>query len=210
MLNVIGQGLNTLDRLTVVERDRDSWQRAPEIIAQLNPRNGSRIADLGCGSGYFALKLASAVGPNGTVQAVDILRLPLTFLFIRGMQRDLPNLHVIHGDSDDPHISGPVDAVLVANTWHELEHPTTTLRYLSQALVPTGRLVIADRAPQTAEAAHSINPAVVESQLTRENFHIISRDDHFLTQPNEGEWFLIVAEKSPNPAHAELIMRHIR
>ncbi len=193
LLNVIGQGLNTLDRLTLVERERDSWQRAPAIIEQLNLRNGSRVVDLGCGAGYFALKLSAAVGANGDVQAVDILRLPLTFLWIRAQRAGIENVRVIHGEPDDPHISSPVDAVLIANTYHELARPGIVLAHVHDALTDGGRLVIADRGPQAANSEHAIDPAIVEAELRRDGFDIQSRQDHFLDQPEEGPWFLIVA-----------------
>jgi predicted methyltransferase len=198
LLNVIGQGLNTLDRLTLVEHERDNWQRAPEIIGQLNLRAGSRVVDLGCGAGYFALKLSVAVGASGNVQAVDILRLPLTFLWIRARRAGIQNIGVIHGEPDDPHISGPVDAVLIANTYHELARPGVVLAHLHDALRDGGRLVIADRIPvkdrpESTNAEHAIDPATVEAELRRDGFDIQSRQDHFLDQPDEGPWFLIVA-----------------
>jgi SAM-dependent methyltransferase len=193
LLNVIGQGLNTLDRLTLVEHERDSWQRAPEIIGPLNLRDGSRVVDLGCGAGYFALKLSAAVGASGNVRAVDILRLPLTFLWIRAHRLGFHNVEVVLGEPDDPHISGPVDAVLIANTYHELARPGVVLAHLRDALVDGGRLVIADRGPQSANAEHAIDPAIVEAELRRDGFDIQSRQDHFLDQPDEGPWFLIVA-----------------
>ena len=196
LLNVIGQGLNTLDRLTLVERDRDAWQHAPEIISQLDVRNGSRVVDLGCGAGYFALKLAAAVGATGTVQAVDILRLPLAFLWIRAARQSAHNLHVVLGETDDPRISAPVDAVLVANTYHELSRPGIVLGHLRSALVAGGRLVIADRCPQPSDAGHAIAPLLVETELRRDGFEIVSRNDHFLDQPGEGPWWLIVARKA--------------
>ena len=193
LLNVIGQGLNTLDRLTLVEHERDSWQRAPEIIGPLNLRDGSRVVDLGCGAGYFALKLSAAVGASGNVRAVDILRLPLTFLWIRAHRLGFHNVEVVLGEPDDPHISGPVDAVLIANTYRELARPGVVLAHLRDALVDGGRLVIADRGPQSANAEHAIDPAIVEAELRRDGFDIQSRQDHFLDQPDEGPWFLIVA-----------------
>jgi predicted methyltransferase len=198
LLNVIGQGLNTLDRLTLVERERDTWQRAPSIIEQLNLRDGSRVVDLGCGAGYFALKLSAAVGASGKVQAVDILRLPLTFLWIRAYRAGFHNLEVVRGEPDDPHVSGPVDAVLIANTYHELARPGVVLAHLRDALADGGRLVIADRipvkdGPQSTNAEHAIDPAIVEAELRRDGFDIQSRQDHFLDQPEEGPWFLIVA-----------------
>jgi predicted methyltransferase len=210
LLSVIGQGLNTLDRLTLVERERDSWQRAPEIIGQLNLREGSRVVDVGSGAGYFTLKLSDAVGPTGNVQAVDILRLPLAFLWIRAHRSRFHNVEVVLGKPDDPHISGPVDAVLIANTYHELARPGVILAHVHDALldggrVDGGRLVIADRTPvkdrpqslssgaNEGNAEHAIDPAVVEAELRRDGFDIQSRQDHFLDQPEEAPWFLIVA-----------------
>jgi ubiquinone/menaquinone biosynthesis C-methylase UbiE len=197
LLNVIGQARNTLDRLTIVERERDQWQRAPAVIRELNLHDGSSVVDLGCGAGYFALKLSTAVGATGTVQAVDILRLPLTFLWIRAVQRGTHNTRVVLGDPDDPHIPGPVDSVLIANTYHELAHPKVVLGRLHLALTAGGRLVIADRGPQSTNAEHAIDPALVEAELRRHGFDILSRDDHFLDQPGEGPWWLIVARKAP-------------
>jgi hypothetical protein len=130
------------------------------------------------------------------VQAVDILRLPLTFLWIRAVQRGDHNLHVTLGAPDDPHITGSVDAVLVANTYHELEHPATVLGHLRDALVPSGRLVIADRGPKSSNEEHSIDPELVETELRRDGYEIVSRNDHFLDQPDEGPWWLVVARKA--------------
>jgi predicted methyltransferase len=196
LLYVAGQGMITLDRLKFVERERDSWQRAPAIIAQLDLRTGSRVVDLGCGAGYFALKLSAAVGATGTVQAVDILRLPLIFLWIRAVRQRARNLQVVLGDTGDPNIPGPVDAVLVVNTYHEIARPTIVLEHVRSALVPGGRIVIADRGPQSANAQHAIDPAVVEAELHRDGFEILSLDDHFLDEPDEGAWWLIVARRA--------------
>ena len=192
LLNVIGQGLSTLDRLAFVEHERDQWQRASAVVAQLNLRDGSRVADLGCGAGYFALKLSAVVGASGNVQAVDILRLPLTFLWIRAHRAGFHNMNVVRAEPDNPHISAPVDAVLIANTYHELSRPAVVLAHLHDALVGGGRVVIADRAPRE-NTEHAVDPATVETELRRDGFDIVSRDDHFLDQPDEGPWFLIVA-----------------
>ena len=57
-----------------VEADaaRDKWQRVAEHIAAMGAREGSRVADVGAGRGYMAIRLAAGVGPSGTVYAVDI------------------------------------------------------------------------------------------------------------------------------------------
>jgi hypothetical protein len=69
--------------------------------------------------------------------------------------------------------------------------------------------VIADRGPGSANTEHSIEPATVEAELLRDGFEIASRDDRFLIQPQDGAWWLIVAEAAKTEASL-LIMRHTR
>jgi hypothetical protein len=101
---------------------------------------GNTAVDLGSGSGYFALKLSPAVGPTGRVLAVDIRRLPLTFLWIRTIIKNKPNIDVVLGKVEDSRLppSGVV-AVLMLNTYHELENPIPILnQILTSLLFPAG------------------------------------------------------------------------
>ena len=61
--------LNTVSRLDQIESERDLWQRPADIIQGLSVRPGDVVVDLGCGSGYFTLKLSQSVGANGRVIA---------------------------------------------------------------------------------------------------------------------------------------------
>ena len=70
LLFVVQQAVATLEILTAVERERDGWQRPQEILQQLDVHPGNVVVDLGSGAGYFTLKLAPMVGPNGRVLAV--------------------------------------------------------------------------------------------------------------------------------------------
>src|SRR4051794_5653823 len=94
LLHVFYQANSTLSQLEMVERERDQWQRRPRSF-------GSVVADLGCGAGYFALKLASATGAGGKVLAVDIRLLPLLFLRVRAHEQNRQDLRIIHADPDN-------------------------------------------------------------------------------------------------------------
>ncbi len=198
------QAIQTLDRLEAVEQERDQWQRPAYIIQELDLREGSVVADIGSGAGYFAIKLSPAVGKRGEVLAVDIRRLPLVFLWIRTLLLHQSNVKAIHGNPDDPKLTRyPVDAVLIVNAYHEFEHPQKILEYILRSLRPGGRLVVADRGPESgqgdvreAEARHhELPPALVESELLQSGFELVEREDRFIDRPDDRPWWLIVVRK---------------
>jgi predicted methyltransferase len=119
VLNAGYSALQTISRLNVVEAERDRWQRSPDIIEALDLKPGNVVVDLGCGSGYFTLKLSSPVGRSGRVVAEDIRRLPLMFLWVRAAQRGEHNVRIVVGEPTDPHLPTHVNAVLILNTYHE-------------------------------------------------------------------------------------------
>ena len=60
-----------LSSCSAVGKDRDTWQQPDRIISDLGMKPGTKVADIGCGQGYFALRLAKSVGEQGLVFAVD-------------------------------------------------------------------------------------------------------------------------------------------
>jgi predicted methyltransferase len=60
------------------DRTRDAWQRPQEVFDALALKPGHRVADVGCGSGYFTFRLAAQVGVGGKVFAVKSSKRPLT------------------------------------------------------------------------------------------------------------------------------------
>ena len=92
---------------------RDAWQKPHEVIEALNLEPDAVIADIGSGTGYFAVRLANMV-PKGRVYGVDVehtavrlceLRLWLAMLATGVVSADplppLPNLshRIASGDS---------------------------------------------------------------------------------------------------------------
>jgi ubiquinone/menaquinone biosynthesis C-methylase UbiE len=187
--------VDTLHTLDVVEADRDRWQRPDEIVRALDLQEGSTAVDLGSGAGYFTLRLSRAVGSSGRVLAVDIRKLPLFFLWLRSVFQAPRNIRMILGDVDDPHLpANAADAVLIANTYHELANRQRMLEQVELCLRPGGRLVIVDRGPP-AGYGHEIPLDTAEADLQRPQFEIVRREPQFIGYPGDEQWWLLVASK---------------
>ena len=197
--------VQTLRMLTEVERERDTWQQPSDILRGLNLTAGGVVLDLGCGAGYFALKLSPIVGPDGAVLAEDIRRESLAFLYMRRFTRGAYNVRIVEGDTDDPRLPPvPIDAALIANTYHELQAPRAILTVVHRAMRSGGRLVVVDRGPRSephgliddTAARHERRPGVAADEIQEAGFVIVSRDDRFINRAGDDDlWWLIVARK---------------
>jgi len=194
---VLYSAIDTLWRLEAVESERDQWQRPADVLQALDLRAGNVVVDLGSGVGYFALKLSPIVGKEGQVLAVDIRKLSLSFLWIRAFLSQKRNIRIVLGDEDNPRLpAGAVDAVLIANTFHELRDPKVMLGHVSRSLRLSGRLVIIDRAPRPGVGhAHEMDRAFVETELRQAGFEIVNSQDPFIDRLGDDPWWLTVARK---------------
>jgi ubiquinone/menaquinone biosynthesis C-methylase UbiE len=107
--------------------------------------DGSVVADLGAGGGWFTIRLARRVGPNGVVWAEDIQPEMIESITRRVEREGLGNVRTILGTPTDPRLpDGAIDAVLIVGAYNEMEDPITLLRNVAEDLKPKGRLGIVD------------------------------------------------------------------
>lgn len=124
--------------------DRDAWQRPELIMDELGIGEASVVADLGAGGGWFTIRLARRVGPNGKVFAEDIQPEMIEAIRRRVEREELTWVHPVLGTATNPNLKQPVDAVLIVDTYHEMEAPVVLLRNVAKALKPTGRVGIVE------------------------------------------------------------------
>jgi ubiquinone/menaquinone biosynthesis C-methylase UbiE len=122
--------------------DRDQWQSPDKIMDALGVGEGVVVADLGAGSGWFTIRLAGRVGPNGMVYAEDIQRQMIDSITRRVQLLGLTNVKTVLGTASDPRLPAPVDAVLIVDSYHEMEQPVALLKNVSRLLKPNGRIGI--------------------------------------------------------------------
>src|SRR5260221_4744772 len=92
---------------------------------------GRSVADIGAGSGWFAVRAARRVAPGGTVYAVDIYPPFVTHLADRAAREGLANMLAALGSGYAAGLPlASVDAVLFLNAYHEVAKPVDLLRTL--------------------------------------------------------------------------------
>lgn len=126
---------------------RDVWQKPKEVIEKLAITPGSRVADLGAGGGYFTWYLAGAVGPQGTVYAVEIDETGLDIIKKEMKARGITNVVPTHAEPSDAKIPEPVDLVFTCDTYHHMDDRITYFRSLTRYLTPDGQVAIIDFHP---------------------------------------------------------------
>jgi predicted methyltransferase len=126
--------------------DREAWQKPEEIMDALLIADGSRVADLGAGGGWFTIRLARRVGPNGRVYAEDVQPQMKEAIDRRVAREGLRERVVtILGTAVDPRLpKRTLDAVLIVDAYHEMEQPITLLRNVAQSLSPKGLIGIVE------------------------------------------------------------------
>lgn len=115
------------------------------VVAQMGLKSGHIVADLGSGSGFFALAAAKLIGNTGTVFAVDVQQSKLTATFSAGSQQGYKNIQLVQADLDQPIVGiadASCDAVIMASVLHEVKNRDILLRNMLRVL-KTGGVVLA-------------------------------------------------------------------
>ena len=166
------------------EPDRAQWQKPDQIMDALAVADGSTVADIGTGAGWFTIRLARRVGPNGLVYAEDVQREMLEATRRRVTREGLRNVQVRLGTGSDPHLpQGALDAVLVVDVYPEVEDRVTFLKNLKTAIKPNGRIGIVNYKPGRGGPGPAPNEGVrvdsssVEADAEAAGLHVLSREN---------------------------------
>jgi ubiquinone/menaquinone biosynthesis C-methylase UbiE len=127
--------------------DREQWQKPEQIMDALKIADGSSVAEIGAGGGWFTIRLAHRVGQNGRVYAEDIQQLMIEAINRRVQREGLTNVQTILGTTKDSRLPHGLDAILIVQSYHEMEDPVAVLKDAAQSLKPQGRIGIVDFSP---------------------------------------------------------------
>lgn len=124
---------------------REKEESCSELLKALNVQPGQVVCDIGCGNGFYTLKLAELVGEEGKVLAVDIQPEMLTLLRERAKAENVSNVEPILSSVIDPGLpANGVDLILLVDVYHEFSHPEHMLQELRKSLAPGGRIALVE------------------------------------------------------------------
>ena len=134
-------GVGGADWLERAEREKE--ESVTKAIKLLDLKPGMVVADVGAGVGYYAIRMAAKVGPEGKIYAQEIQPEMLTILRKRIAKEKVANIEAILGTESEPKLpAGCCDMIIMVDVYHEFAQPQRMLRKLRESLKPEGRLVL--------------------------------------------------------------------
>ena len=159
---------------------REREEDCTTMLKQLGVKPGMTVCDMGCGNGFYTLRLAEMIGDRGEVLAVDIQPEMLRLLQARAKGAGIKNVRPVPGTVVDPQLpAGKVDLILCVDVYHEFSHPEHMLAAMRRALAPAGRLVLVEfRAEDPTvpiKPLHKMSKKQVLKELVPNGFKLVQQ-----------------------------------
>lgn len=187
--------------------DRDLWQPPDQIMDVLGIAEASVVADVGAGSGWFTVRLARRVGPNGIVFAQDVQQEMLNAIKRRVDREGLTNVRPVLGQGSNPRLlRNTFDAILIVGVYNEIGDKVGMLRNLAAALKPPGRIGVIDfkltgggPGPPMEER---VDPRIVMQDAARAGLRLLSQESFLPYQ-----YFLVFAKGAASTSRSPGVPR---
>ncbi|RVT41682.1 class I SAM-dependent methyltransferase [Sphingobium algorifonticola] len=163
------------------EEARDRVNEAEGIMDLAGIRPGMTVADIGAGEGYYTVRLAKRVGPEGRVLAQDILAEVIDALGRRVTREDWKNVSLKLGTVDDPKLpANSFDRVLMVHMYHEISEPYAFLWNLHPALKKDGEVIVVDANRPTEQ--HGTPPRLLACEFAAVGYRL----EQVIARPSAG------------------------
>ncbi len=184
-----------------LERDERVTEEQPErVLDVMGLEAGDVVADVGCGSGYYARRMARRVMPGGTVYCEDIQPEMLDIMRQLAAEDGTTGISPVLGTATDPKLpEGALDWIIIADVYHEMSDPVPMLAGLRRALSPTGRVAlleyrVEDGTGDQIKADHTMSVRQVVAEWRAAGFELEALHD-FL--PGQHLFFFRAARGDP-------------
>ena len=174
------------------EPNRDQKLQIDRVMDILHITRGTAVADIGAGGGWFTVRAAKRVGPEGAVYGEDINPAAAKAIDARAAKEKLPQVHAVLGTPDDLHLPAPVDFALLLKMYHEIANPVPLMVKLRASLKPGARVGIIDRNGNGQD--HGLKQSVLEREMREAGYRKVEHYD-FTKEAGEDYFLVFVAAR---------------
>jgi ubiquinone/menaquinone biosynthesis C-methylase UbiE len=176
------------------EQARDDRNEANTVMDLATISAGMTVADIGAGEGYYTVRLAERVGPDGRVLAQDIDQDALRRLGSRVEDDRLDNVSIKLGDGDNPRLpENSFDRIFMVHMYHEVTEPYAFLWRLRPALRDGGQVIVVD-VDRPADQ-HGLRPQLLFCEFQALGFDLVE----FVRRPELAGYYAQFEAVGPRP-----------
>jgi len=178
----IARTMHFLGAPWLIRENREDEERCSLMLVNLGVKPGMTVCDMGCGNGFYALKMSKMVGPKGRVLAVDIQPEMLKLLKERAEKEKATNIQRILGKLHDPELpKGKVDLILCVDVYHEFSHPELMLKSMRESLSENGLIVLLEYREEDPKVPikplHKMSKKQVDKEMTANGLKLVKEFD---------------------------------
>lgn len=134
----------------------DPKNKPDQIIESIGLKKGQSVADIGSGGGFFSLKFADIVGPDGRVYAIDTDQKLLDVISTSAKEKGLTNLFTILAAEKPELPENSLDLVFMRNVTHHIPDRRSYFRNLKPFLKPAAQIAIIEYKPGKLFTFHGL------------------------------------------------------
>ena len=186
---------------------RDAWQKPDTLLNIMAIEPVESIAEIGAGRGYFTLKLAKQVGPDGKILALDGNSVNLNKLKLLKRYDKIEQMEVGALNLDNLKLeAASFDKIVMLGTYHGIAGYEDLLKQCREALKPGGKIIIIDRCPAKMDndkadrkklfKKKGIRLDMVSSDLTAAGFSLEASREKYTVEDKKINWFVVVGAKN--------------
>lgn len=150
------------------------------ILSQCDLKSGMHVADLGTGSGFYALAAAHLVGAKGRVYAIEVQKDLLDRVKNNAVREGLHNVEVVWGDVEQAGGTklrdASMDMVIISNTLFQIEDKERFIREAARILKTGGKALLVEWSDSAdvsgPDPRHVVNKASARALFERAGFTV--------------------------------------
>ncbi|WP_296681089.1 class I SAM-dependent methyltransferase [Novosphingobium sp.] len=176
------------------EDQRDNLGEAKVVMDLAAINEGTTVADIGAGEGYYTVRLAERVGSKGRVLAQDIDGEAMQRLGQRIVRERLDNVSIKVGAPENPRLpDNSFDRIFMVHMYHEVAEPYAFLWHMRPALGPHGQVIVVDADRATDQ--HGMPPALLFCEFNAVGFRLVE----FVRKPELKGYYAQFEANGPRP-----------